>query len=98
MDFNTLCEIIESAGYSPRSYSGRGMYGEQCVGFVTDTNLLAAMANVIREAIFLDNCTDGEKYRADQLLTQMELGDVKTDSMGLDTIIYFPRVKWAEED
>lgn len=26
-----LIEALESAGYSPRAYSGRGMYGDECV-------------------------------------------------------------------
>lgn len=97
MDFNTLIEIIEEAGYSAYSYSGRGMYGDRCVGFTTDTSILATIANLIRESIFLDNCSNGEHYRSDQLLTAIELGNVKTDNMGLDTVVYFPRVTWEGE-
>lgn len=27
-----IINLIEAAGYEPRSYSGRGMYGKQCLG------------------------------------------------------------------
>lgn len=99
MDFNTLIEIIEEAGYTPYSYSGRGMYGDRCVGFTVDKDIgiFRAIANLIRESIFLDNCSNGEHYRSDQLLTAIELGNVKTDNMGLDTVVYFPRVTWEGE-
>lgn len=89
MDFNTLCEIIEEAGYSPRSYSGRGMYGKQCVGFTFEGNTLDAVADLFEVAAYYDHGV-------------FELARVvksaQTDNMGMDTVIYFPRVKWAEKD
>lgn len=36
MNSERLIELIEEAGYEPREYSGRGMYGKYCVGFTTD--------------------------------------------------------------
>jgi hypothetical protein len=40
--FDTVYEALIDAGYSPRSYSGRGMYGESCVGLAleSETDLL----------------------------------------------------------
>lgn len=31
-----ICNIIDSGGFEPRSYSGRGMYGESCLGVDLD--------------------------------------------------------------
>ncbi len=33
-EFDKIVSIFEEAGYIPRSYSGRGMYGEKCLGVV----------------------------------------------------------------
>ena len=33
----TLREKLEEAGFSTRSYSGRGMYGVECLGALADT-------------------------------------------------------------
>ena len=32
MTSEELIQRIEAAGFKPRSYSGRGMYGKECVG------------------------------------------------------------------
>ena len=31
-----MIELLENSGYEPRSYSGRGMYGKNCVGVVVE--------------------------------------------------------------
>jgi hypothetical protein len=31
MDSQQIVEALENAGYEPHAYSGRGMYGRQCV-------------------------------------------------------------------
>jgi hypothetical protein len=36
MDAKTLIEEIEETGRKVRSYSGRGMFGRQCVGVALD--------------------------------------------------------------
>lgn len=36
MNFKSLCSTIEEQGGKPRSYSGRGMYGQHCVGVNMD--------------------------------------------------------------
>jgi hypothetical protein len=85
---------IEAAGYEARSYSGRGMYGAQCVGVDLDRGV-----SEFRLAIDLAvACVhDGESEQV------AELGHLATssDSMGLGSIVYFPSVKWEgveEED
>jgi len=43
---NALKAAIEAAGYEPFSYSGRFMYGEQCIAFDCD-NMITATAKII---------------------------------------------------
>lgn len=92
MDFNTLIEIIEEAGYSAYSYSGRNMYGASCVGFTTDDNEFVTAANIFDSAKSWD---DGSWNIIEPVLDILR--GAKTDSMGLSTVVYFPRVTWEGE-
>lgn len=69
-------------------YPGRGMYGTTCFGFVA-SNPMAAFGQLIVQLALVEgesNCF------ANQLIER-----VSTDSMGHDTIIYFPGLE-IEED
>lgn len=71
-------------------YSGRGMFGRKCVGFVISkgTDLLSTLVELTE--MLKDN---GIEY------VSHKLGAICQDSMGLYTIIYFPRlIKLNEED
>jgi hypothetical protein len=71
--------------FEVREYSGRGMYGKNCVGFTTDRpyDLLIALV------IILKDLTEDDTY--DDLPDADDLfGSVAMDSMGLSSIIYFP--------
>lgn len=68
-----------------RSYSGRGMYSKQCVGIETDESIFKFTVGLC--------LTLGEE--AEQLL---DVGDPKSDSMGMGSIIYFPRMEWTDEE
>lgn len=95
MEFSTLVEIIESAGYEPYSYSGRGMYGVSCVGFTVDREVgtMAALMDLIDNADCIDEPFEGVVNDLTRVIRYAQM-----DSMGLDTVIYFPRVKWVDED
>jgi hypothetical protein len=67
-----------------RGYSGRGMYGRECFGIVVNnqtTTIMFFMA--VREYLGLEDAI----YLADSM---------RTDNMGYDTIVYFP--KWTAID
>jgi hypothetical protein len=77
-------DFCDQNGYEFREdYSGRGMYGKSCIGFVTE------------ESAFRFGISLGE-YLTDQgeecLFRSFVDASVKEDSMGLDTIIYFPYI------
>jgi hypothetical protein len=68
-------------------YSGRCMYGEQCVGI---TGSMSSCMQVIAEAIkHAHNITDRLDFNAvvDTLL------DIHQDTLGRDIIIYWPRLE-----
>lgn len=80
---NELASILRECGYEPRSYSGRGMYGQTCMGITID-----ARASQIKLGFDL-----AEGLRAAGMEDSMDiLEDVKQDSMGLDSILYWERV------
>lgn len=72
-------------------YSGRGMYGATCVGFVLQNRVpyIFALANAIADVTIVD----GNQTEYDQIVAATE-----QDDMGLDTIIYFPGVELASEE
>lgn len=96
VDPRKLIEALEEAGYEPRSYSGRGMYGRTCVGVTTDRYTpefkLGVDVALAASAMFDD---------MDELVSFLEdlSGEgCSTDSMGLGTITYFPSIPWPETD
>lgn len=68
-------------------YSGRGMYGKTCVGFVVRPRDVAAVGAAIALA-FGDDLTS----------TCEMLSQVCQDTMAFDVIVYFPGVTLASED
>jgi hypothetical protein len=95
MNSKELIKILNYCGHEPRSYSGRGMYGKKCVGFVVGSgarifNMVFELASMIFEYY--------EKDRAFKFLEDLSDINVETDSMGYDTIVYFPSMEWVEDE
>lgn len=88
----TLSEAIqrfcEENGYSFREdYSGRGMFGKTCVGIAVDSQeSYRIIAELVQELIVYYDFDD----------TVHALGNICSDSLGLGTIIYFPKVTIKE--
>lgn len=98
MDAEKLIGAIEDAdvrdgeGLTARRYSGRGMYGKQCVGVevgrgVSSFQLAAAIAVAL---------LDGDVDEGPSDVEDLARLRVCEDNMGLDTIVYFPQVEWPE--
>lgn len=75
-----LCRAIRQQGLRPRSYSGRGMYGIECVGVSADSQ-----GEVIDLCVELADHDLGAKLPAPSF-----------DSLGLGVIAYWPRIEWTE--
>lgn len=75
------------------TYSGRGMRGKDCVGFVVAPHAQIALGGAITQA-FADVDEDDDEYGMDvRMLTQADV-----DNMAFDVIVYFPGVQLADED
>lgn len=83
---DNFIKFLKDAGYEPRSYSGRGMYGRECVS-ITVPNINKAVFNL---GFKLGSLTEDVEEITDCL------DGFRTDSMGLDYIIYFPEVAFEE--
>lgn len=76
-------------------YSGRGMYGASCFGIVTDDPGLLLKLGAALQGLYLVEELRGELAR--ELLEAMS-ASVSQDSMGLSSIVYFPRVHVELDD
>lgn len=77
-----FCEIHDhDECYFYGNYSGRGMFGKQCVGIVCRDNLLET---IVKLCDYLYDCEVESVADA--------LGNICRDSLGKDTIIYFPSI------
>lgn len=73
------------------SYSGRGMYGKECLSLCPESMGLAEFgALVMRRA----HTPDSVAYQNDEELVDI-LRATHTDSMGLDQVWYWPRVPFT---
>jgi hypothetical protein len=77
-----LIDALEDAGYDPCAYSGRGMYGKECVcvkGDISGWEVAKALwyANDDNEIV------DAPEPRQDQL--------------GLGIVLYWPSYEWPKE-
>jgi hypothetical protein len=87
-----LCEAIVDSE-DVRSYSGRGMYGEKCLGVVVKNP---------NQFLFELGVRVGE-FKASQRLDMKELDcdipkrlRIETDNMGMDMIVYFPKIQYVD--
>ncbi len=74
----------EVEGNARADYSGRGMYGDNCVGIV--------VSDLLELGAALSRIVEDEELR-DELISNS-----RTDSMGYDTIVYWPRVTCSDAD
>lgn len=91
--FELLKELIEGIDASARSYSGRSMYGDNCIGVTTDLGPFTFSAELIETAIRFYGA-DSEELKS----TISLLKKTNSDSMGMSSIYYWPSVKWEGPD
>ena len=79
MNIQEFVNLIASAGYRPKSYSGRGMFGKRCVSVNLDRNEETAFAaNVIQVA-----------QTRDVPAVMRVIADHSKDSMGMGVVLYW---------
>lgn len=85
------CDFNGDDDYRVRRYSGRGMNGKQCVAIAVsrsghEMHLAARMLNA--EGVHV--------IERDEL--EEEFAGTRRDSMGLDSIVYWPKVQWPADE
>ena len=89
-ELDTILDVAElPRSAATATYSGRFMYGEQCVGFDID-----GISQISDITLALAEVYGTEKARK-------IMGMSTTDSMGMGMIIYFPGVEadgWTDEE
>lgn len=81
-------------------YSGRAMYGEDCIGFVENPECSAAQFIAALAITLKGGDEDGElddDFGPYELMEWMGEYSPRTDSMGYSTISYFPGLKLTDE-
>lgn len=87
-------------------YSGRGMFGRYCVG-IAASNPMEAVMNLLGhfavEAMEAERHGDSEAEEPPEerqlydTLFRVLTSNVRTDSLGYDTVVYFPDWEWDPE-
>ena len=80
-----LIEALEEGGWETRSYSGRNMYGKNCVSVRDGDEKVSAWE--IAKHLFSEEY-DGEFDR---------VPEPQRDQLGLGIVLYWPRYEWPNE-
>lgn len=108
-----LQEIIESLDYETRPYSGRAMYGKQCLGVRLDNDdklleLGAAIAETVMQQAYdiaIEDSFEKEEIihlenfqpRIDPEILK-QIKNAKLDNLGKGYILYFPNVEYKDDE
>src|SRR5687767_14645373 len=88
-----LKDAIETAGYEVQSYSGRAMFGSTCLGVsVKASEKFSFVADLVDCAKDAD-----DEFETLNAVTKA-IRNIRTDALGLGSIIYFPSFEYSEED
>lgn len=89
MDSKTFIELINDyTEYEPRSYSGRGMHGKECVGITCD-NPNEVILDIIQAQ------AENDPTEVSELIDMLRKSS--QDSMGRSSIIYWPKIAWPAD-
>jgi hypothetical protein len=87
--YKELEEVIEesNADVTVQRYSGRGMFGRECLGFSTD-DPIAVTAEIVGGL--------ADEDLRDRVITAFQ--NTRTDNLGLSIILYFPNIHPPKEE
>jgi hypothetical protein len=78
-----------------QSYSGRGMYGKHCLGITTNDDKIQLSINLALETTrYLLGVGDMDILEIIDMVEEVLDCGVRSDSMGHDTIVYFPGIEY----
>ena len=85
-----LYDFLSECGYDPRSYSGRGMYGKECIAISTDDSP-AMVGFMLGNQFAQQQHAESDDVRLDAIQ------DTHSDSLGKGVILYWPSFEWTAE-
>ena len=88
---HALQALLDDAGCETREYSGRGMYGRSCLG--VDVPSFASFLALYTRAL-QEGAPKNEEWWDD---ITVAMSDARTDSMGMNIIVYFPGTHYTAE-
>jgi hypothetical protein len=86
-----LQQALEACDYECRSYSGRGMYGTYCLGVE-----IGDITDILRLGVDVCEYLTDNDMSIDSVRSALD--NAQYDNMGRGYIVYFTRVKYAEDD
>lgn len=91
-----LIMYARGAEYEARDYSGRFMFGKQCLGYSveSDRDFLVDLLSYAARSYFARGA-DWEKFDDWNRFCSL-LRSMRVDTLGLNLIVYFPSVSWDE--
>ena len=87
MEAEALIDALEEAGCEACAYSGRFMYGAECVAIRTD--------HLYRDIAAIAVTLSAREVDGNEIIDLF--GGLRSDQLGLSTIAYFPHVAWPVE-
>lgn len=86
MDLERLKSIFAAVGLKPQAYSGRGMYGKQCLAVVVDDHPFGVALALAYQAV---------PHELEELLAI--LFRPQEDQMGQNVVLYWPHIAWSDD-
>ena len=94
MSKSFLQECFEKEELNPFSYSGKSMYGKECLA-VSVNNVGDVFATIFEHSIeYNPYSVSGIEIEE----TSKGISNFRTDSLGLKTVVYFPGVQFIEDE
>lgn len=92
-----IASAMSSENLSVRPYSGRGMFGKNCIGIDTSDGIMETVVTMIETAFSILSMHNQPSHHAyfSEFLSTMK--DANIDNMGLDYIVYFPSEEWDDD-
>jgi hypothetical protein len=91
-----ILDLCNAAELDCRPYSGRAMYGKQCLG-ITHNQPERVICTLFSVALEMD--WEREDWEREDLQSLAEaLQESCTDSMGRSAIVYFPDIELTEDE
>lgn len=89
---NSFQDMVEEVGYETRSYSGRGMFGQQCLAIICDNT-----GKLFSDLIDFVECNFNSEERSDMYSDiSQAFSHMKEDTLGRGTVVYFPQIKFQD--